>query len=53
MMTLGLTSAEVAERKAKGLDNRVDLSSSRSIQDIFAANFLSIANIILLVIVVV
>ncbi len=52
-MTLGLTSAEAAERKIQGLDNRVDLTSSRSIQDIFAANFLSIANIILLVIVVV
>lgn len=48
---LGLTTAEVEDRKKRGLDNRVDLSTSRSMQDILKANFLSIANVILLAIV--
>lgn len=50
---LGLTTAEVEDRKQRGLDNQVDLSTSRSIEDIFKANFLSIANVILLAIVAV
>lgn len=50
---LGLSTAEVEDRKRRGLDNRIDLSTSRSIEDILKANLLSIANIILLAIVVV
>ncbi|MBZ0306397.1 MAG: HAD-IC family P-type ATPase, partial [Anaerolineae bacterium] len=49
----GLTSAEVAQLKAAGKSNTVDLRSSRSFWDIFRANFLSLANIILLMIIVV
>ncbi len=50
---LGLSTSEVEDRKRRGLDNQVDLSTSRSIEDILKANLLSIANIILLAIVVV
>ncbi len=49
----GLTSAEAARLKAAGKSNTVDLRSSRSFWDIFRANFLSLANIILLMIILV
>ena len=48
-MTLqdGLTSAEVAERIAHGLTNRVDDTSSRSLRDIFISNIFTRFNAIL------
>ncbi|PJF44521.1 MAG: haloacid dehalogenase [Phototrophicales bacterium] len=50
---IGLTSAEVEERKRQGLVNDIDLSSSRSLADIIKSNFLSVANVALLLIVAV
>lgn len=50
---IGLTSAEVAERIRQGQVNNADLGTSRSLFDIFKSNFLSIANVILLAIVMV
>lgn len=47
----GLSSAEAERLKAEGKSNNVDLRTSRSFLDIFKANFLSLANVILLVIV--
>ncbi|KAB2903863.1 MAG: hypothetical protein F9K27_12095, partial [Anaerolineae bacterium] len=49
----GLTSAEAAHLKAAGKSNDIDLRSSRSFADIFRANFLSLANVLLLTIIVV
>lgn len=50
---LGLTTSEALERQRQGLGNKVDLRTSRSVGEIFVANFLNIANVILLAIVVV
>lgn len=50
---VGLSSAEVEERKRKGLDNQIDLSTSRPLTDIIRSNFFSIANLTLLAIVIV
>lgn len=50
---VGLSSAEVAERQRQGLVNKADLASSRSLTDILKANFLSIANLTLLAIVLI
>jgi len=52
-MAIGLTSAEAAQRLRDGQGNNADLRSSRSLQDIFISNFLNIANVILLGIVMV
>lgn len=49
-MALGLTSAEAERLHAEGKGNDVNLKTSRSLLDIFRANFLSLANVILLVI---
>src|SRR5688572_20169692 len=49
---LGLTSAEVTEHIQKGLSNNVAIQSSRSVLDILKENFLSIANVILLAIMI-
>jgi len=49
----GLSSSEAAKRREQGLSNRVDQKTSRSFADIFIANFLNIANVILLAIVLV
>ncbi len=49
--TVGLSTAEVEEKKRQGLANKVDQSSSRSLADIIQANFLSVANVTLLLIV--
>ena len=50
---LGLTSAEVAERTRQGQVNAVDQTSSRSLADIIQSNFLSVANVTLLLIVII
>lgn len=50
---LGLTTAEVEERRRQGRGNDVDLSTSRSLTDILQANLLSVANITLLLIVII
>jgi cation-transporting ATPase E len=50
---LGLTSAEAKSRHQQGLGNDVELTTSRSLADILRANFLNIANVILLAIVAV
>lgn len=49
--SIGLTSAQVEERKRHGQVNNVDLSTSRSLTDIIKSNFLSVANVALLLIV--
>lgn len=49
--TIGLTSAQVAEKRQQGLVNQSDQSSSRSLTDIIQSNFLSVANVTLLAIV--
>ncbi len=50
---MGLTAQEAEERKQKGLFNQMNLSTSRSLNDILKANLLSIANVTLLAIVVI
>lgn len=45
---IGLTSAEALRRKQAGQSNRITQSSSRSLTDIFIANFLNLPNLILL-----
>jgi cation-transporting ATPase E len=47
-MSIGLTSQEAQDRLRRGQGNTVDLKTSRSFTDIFIANFLNIANVILL-----
>lgn len=49
--SLGLSKAEVEEKKRQGLVNQTDQSSSRSLADIIQSNFLSVANVTLLAIV--
>ena len=52
---LGLTEAEVEERRANGQDNRIESSSNRSVKDIFRSNiftFFNLINIILFVLVI-
>lgn len=49
----GLTSEEVAQRRADGLVNEVDVSSSRSVADILRANIFTRFNAIISVMVVV
>lgn len=49
---MGLSKADVEARRKNGQVNRVNLSSSRSLTDILKANLFSIANFILLVIMV-
>lgn len=50
---LGLSRAEVAKRIEQGLDNRVELASSRSLSNILKSNLFYIANITLIAIVIV
>lgn len=50
---VGLTTAEVAEKVQQGFVNDADRGTSRSITDIIYANFFSLANVILLAIVLV
>ena len=52
-VTIGLTTAQVNEKKRQGLVNAVDSSTSRSLADIIQSNFLSVANVTLLLIVIV
>ena len=51
--SLGLSQSEVQERVRDGKVNRTNRQSSRSVADIIKTNLLSIANIILLSIVVI
>jgi cation-transporting ATPase E len=51
--TIGLTAAEAARRAQAGQSNRITQSSSRSLGDIFIANFLNLPNLILLAIIIV
>ena len=46
----GLTSAEVSERKAKGLANDADVRTSRTYTDIFVKNTFTPFNVVLFVI---
>ena len=42
----GLSSSDVAERVAKGLTNRADISGSRSVPEILASNIFTYFNLI-------
>ena len=50
---LGLTTQEAKQRHQQGQGNDVELTTSRSLADILRANFLNVANVILLAIVAV